>query len=134
MKKIDVTIKQAIKNNLIKVGDEVYIKARVYEIDANDNTCMPVRLMFTDENFWFKDVDILGMHIEFSEIDFSVPSRVLQYIDESGKSTVVCTTGLVQDKLFSAYVIKSDEWITGYAASDWTTELIWTDVTEIWER
>lgn len=129
MKSKTISVKKAIAKNLLKKGDEIWIKCTIFEVDFGEK---PISVKSeTGLLFWIKESEMIKIDIpEKKLINFAEAGRVLKLKVGYSGERIVMTTGNFNSFLncFSAYVLKSDSHEKGYAAQ-WNADNDWEDIT-----
>ena len=125
MKRIKTSVARALEKGKIKVGDEVWVKAKAIQILKVTGS---LELQIQDFGFWtHRDSQILITKPEPKPIDFGAEGRLLI----SNRGTIVKTTGFQQSEyVFSAFAIKSDIHKKGECSNNWTVHAEWQDITD----
>lgn len=120
---IEITAAEAVERGLVKEGDEILLKLKIYNIYH--------RAIDTDSIALIHETIL----IPTPKIDFSVAGRILQSKYEDGRDIVMTTGHKRSESVFSAYVLESDYYGKGLASYDWRADHgDWTDITDTYTK
>jgi hypothetical protein len=125
MKRIKITAANAVKKGLVKVGDEVWVKCKISEIDSR-RTDYPISIGYGFDLLWISyGSEILIPKPEPKPIDFGKAGLILK-----GEISIVKTTGYCGTECFSGIYLNGN-CTKGFTSNGFIKDQnMWQDITE----
>jgi hypothetical protein len=124
MKRIKTTARNAVKKGLVKVGDKVWVKGIITEIDIDSD--FSIRIDSGAGHIWHHITDIISIpKPEPKPIDFGKEGLILK-----GEISIVKTTGYCGTECFSGIYLNGN-CTKGFTSNGFIKDQnMWEDITE----